>query len=470
MAVKDGRGEPVSNASQAALEGFERALAEFNGYVGDPVATISAVLEADPDFVLGHAFRAELLMLSTERAVEPELARTVARAEALREKANPRERGHIEAARAWADGDYQGAADRLDRVLIDHPRDLLALQMGHNADFFLGASANLRDRIARVLPEWNKGVPGYGYVLGMHSFGLEETGDYGGAAKAALRALTLNPKDSWAVHALAHVHEMRGARAEGIAWLEGRENDWAPGNFFAVHNWWHLALCYLDLGDVARGLALYDGPIRANRSTVALDLLDAASLLWRVHLQGVDCGARWDELAALYAKQAEDAYYAFNDVHAMMCFTASGRANDAQRLLAAQERRISEGKGSNAMMTEAVGLPVCQALDAFGRADYATTIEQLAAVRQRASLFGGSHAQRDVLALTLIEAALRGRQFGLARALANERLALKPMSPQNHRLRARVRSGLGDRRGAAAATARAEKLTVGARMKRTARA
>lgn len=43
--------------------------------------------------------------------------------------------------------------------------------------------------------------------------------------------------------------------------------------------------------------------------------------------------------------------------------------------------------------------------------------------------FGGSHAQRDLLDLTLIEAATRSGDKPLAAALAAERLALKPRSP-----------------------------------------
>jgi phosphoribosyl-ATP pyrophosphohydrolase len=400
------------------------------------------VLEDDPGFVLGHLLRAEILALSTERAAQGALGKSVEAAEALAASANERERGHLKAVRAWLDGDYQGTADLLGRVLVDHPRDLLALQIAHIDDFFVGDAGNLRDRVARVLPEWDEGVPGYGFVLGCHAFGLEEMGDYAAAERAARRALALNPKDCWAVHAGAHVFEMQARHDEGIAWLEGRQPDWAPGNFFAIHNWWHLALYYLDLGATAKVLALYDGPIRAGRSKVALDMLDAAALLWRLHLLDVPLGARWEELAELYAPQAEDAYYAFNDMHAMMCFAATGRTAEANALLAAQERLAREGGGTNAMMTREVGLPVCRALLAFGLGDYASAVELLLPVRYRANRFGGSHAQRDVLPQTLIVAALKGGQFRLARALANERMTWKPSSPGGAGFRSRADAGL----------------------------
>ena len=450
MALLDARGEPTSTSNRAALDGFEQALGELNAYVGDPLATINNVLAADPSFVLGHLLKAHILLLSTERAAEPELKRTIEAVEALSNTANARERGHVEAARAWLDGNYHGVPERLERVLIDHPRDLLALQIAHIGDFFVGDALSLRDRVARVLPAWDEQVPGYGFALSMHAFGLEEMGDYGAAEAASKRAIALNPKDAWAIHAFAHVCEMQARHAEGVAWLEEREPDWAPGNFFSVHNWWHLALYYLDRGDVAKVLALYDGPIRSARSKVALDMLDAAALLWRLKLLDIDVGSRWSELTELYAAQASDAYYAFNDMHGMMCFAATGREADARALLAAQEKAAS-GSGANAMMTREVGLPVCRALHAFGRGDYSTTIELLANLRPKANRFGGSHAQRDVLTQTLIVAALKGGQPKLARALARERIALKPNSASGHAFLARALAALGDNAAATSA-------------------
>jgi hypothetical protein len=34
----------------------------------------------------------------------------------------------------------------------------------------------MRDVVARALPAWDAGMPDYGYVMGCHAFGLEETG------------------------------------------------------------------------------------------------------------------------------------------------------------------------------------------------------------------------------------------------------------------------------------------------------
>src|SRR5690606_37654956 len=94
----------------------------------DPLATIDAAIADDPDFVMGHCFRAGLFLISTEKAADAELRRSVEAAVALGAQANARERGRIAAAQAWLNGDFQRAADLYGKVLIDWPRDLLALQ------------------------------------------------------------------------------------------------------------------------------------------------------------------------------------------------------------------------------------------------------------------------------------------------------------------------------------------------------
>ena len=99
------------------------------------------------------------------------------------------------------------------------------------------------------------------------------------------------------MHALAHVFEMEGSQQDGVKFLTASASDWS-GSFFAIHNWWHRGLYHLELGEISEALALYDGPIRAGRSTEWLDVVDAAALLWRLSLFGVDAAERAAALAA----------------------------------------------------------------------------------------------------------------------------------------------------------------------------
>ena len=457
MSLTDCRGVPVSTDNVQALARLEEAYGLFQGYFNDPLAPVDEALAEDPTFVMGHCYRAGLHLISSEAGAVPELRKSVEAAEALAGSANERERGHIAAARAWLSGDYHRAAALYGDVLVKYPLDAMALQFGHQCDFLLGQSTMLRDRVAWVLPQWSEDTPGYGYLLGMHAFGLEETGDYGRAEEAGRRAVELIPTDTWAIHAVAHVLEMQGRLEEGVDWLATRSDDWAPDNGFAFHNWWHLALYHLDLGHIARVLELYDQAIHPAPTEVAMELVDAVSLLWRLRLRGIDVGKRWAELADTYEPMVEDGYYAFNDMHAMMAFTSDGRSRLADTLLTTLEKAAG-GTDSNAMMTREVGLPVARAIKAFDRGDYGTTVSLLMPVRALAHRFGGSHAQRDVIQQTLVEAALRDGQGHLARALANERTRLKPTSATNWDFTARAATLLGDGPGAERAATRASAL------------
>ena len=455
MSQHDSRGCPVSTRNGVSLARFEQALDLSVSYRLDPLAAIHAVLADDPGFAMGHCLRAGLMIMATDRMVVPLLAESVEALEAMGRRANERERAHADAARTWLHGDFAGAVRKYGDILIDYPRDLLALQVAHVGDFFLGSSTMLRDRVAQVLPEWDNTVPGYSYVLGMYAFGLEETGLYSRAEDTGRRALEMNPVDAWGVHAVTHVMEMQGRLREGIEFLASREHDWAENNGLAVHNWWHLALFHLDAGNFAQVLDLYDRRVRPAPSQVPLEMIDAAAMLWRLELRGVDVGGRWQALASCWEPFVEHAYYAFNDIHAVMAFVGAQRFDLAQRTVGAMEQRLAAAD-TNAMMTREVGLPLAYALVSFANGDYADTVKRLLPIRTIANRFGGSNAQRDLIHLTLVEAALRSNQGKLARALAAERTQSKPSSPFNWQLMARVMELKGDSGAAARATENAE--------------
>jgi len=462
MTLTDRHGMPVSTPKRDAIDACDEAIELFHGYYGNPIEALDRAIALHPGAVMPRVAKAGIFLTTSEKANEPLAAAEVDAAVRLVASANARERGHIAACRAWLDGDWRRAVRTWGDLLLDYPRDTLALQLAHIGDFFLGQSQMLRDRVARVLPYWSESSPGFGYVRGMHAFGLEECGDYVHAEQAGRHALELNARDPWAVHAVAHVMEMQGRLPEGIEWLESRAADWSPDNGFAFHNWWHLALYYLDLGEHERVLQLYDQRIRPGQSRVILEMIDATAMLWRLHLRGVDVGDRWTDVADAWEPLAGDAHYAFNDAHAMMAFVADRRDDAARTLLAAQRARAEQGSGTNAAMTREVGLPVCVALAAFGRGEWDVVIDMLRPVRLVAQRFGGSHAQRDILSLTLIEAALRGGESRLARALAAERTQVKPTSPFNWRLTARAQALLGEHDGATHAQAWSRTLTSAA--------
>lgn len=424
MTAKDRQGLDLSGASPAAADLYNRALGAYHCYAGEPFPLLKAALADSPGFVMAHALMAYMTLSGSNAAISAMGQKALASARTL--SGSSREAGHVAALTAIAAGETRKAGRILEDVAIAHPRDVLALQTGQQIDFQLGDSRMLRDRIARALPAWSEGMPDHHAVLGLYAFGLEETGLYDRAEAAGRRAVELEPRNGWAQHAVAHVLEMQDRRADGVAWMTRDTDAWTHESFFAIHNWWHLALFHLGLGDEAAVLKLYDGPIYGEASNFAFDMIDAASLLWRLKLRDVDLGARWAKLSDAYASEPRG-MYAFDDAHAVMAFVGAGREAEADAAVATMSA-VAAGQGDNAEFTRDVGLPVAEGIIAFGRGDFAGAVARLRDVRNGAGRFGGSHAQRDVIDLTLIAAAGRAGETSLERALLAERAAALPLA------------------------------------------
>ena len=462
MQYQDGRGVSFTASSANTLDSYESVLDGLLGTYGDPEAGINNLLAYDNEFIIGHCFNAYVNLLAIDRTLMPAVADIADTLGSLSSRANDHELEHIAAIGKWHSGDLHAAVRHWENALLINPRDLLAMRLCHDLAFFLGDVRNLRDTVGRVRREWSPDMPGYGYLLGMHAFGLEEFGDYGRAEDTGREALDINPKDSWAVHAVAHVMEMTGRQSDGINWLESRQDNWAyEGNFFAIHNWWHLALYYLDLGRYDQVLALYDGPIRSDKSNAALDLVDAASLLWRMHLHGQDPGSkRWMEVANSWMTYADHGIYAFNDLHLMMALAATEQFDKAQTLIQSMEALANGKLSTHKLALNSIGLPACRGFLAFGQGRYAEAVKHLMPVRNSGFNFGGSHAQRDIMSATVIEALLRDGQHRLARTLLNERLESKPTSPQNWHMISRAYTGLGELKRAEESSQTAHRLAI----------
>ncbi len=427
----DPRGCLANTSSQDAIEHVEKATWRMLSYFGDPLANLDAAIASDPAWMLPHLMKANCLLTlgeyrfsvmareALEQGVEQNAGRGM----------QPREQAHLAATQACLEDRWQDACRLWDGILVDHPRDLAALIPAHLFDFYRGDSLNLRKRIARILPAWSPSAPLYSYVLGQYAFGLEECNLYPQAREFGERALALEPKDPWAIHAITHVNEMQGRYKEGAAWLREREADWAPDNAFAFHNWWHLALFHLERLDTATALGLLDERIAAG-SEIALQHVDVAAMLWRLRLLGVDLGDRWTRLLPNWPTQAPEAgFYCFNDLHAVLVHIGAERLDLAHRVLDAVRARAQGGGSLCATVAGDTGVPLIASLVAAAEGRHDEAVDGLLAVRDTAFRFGGSHAQRDLIEQTLLATAIQAGRRSLARALVNERRTAKPDSP-----------------------------------------
>jgi tetratricopeptide (TPR) repeat protein len=420
------------------LDAGEFALDLLLTHRGNPSVVVERMVVEHPRSVFGHCLRAAIIVRADDRTAAATLAESVAAIEAACHDVADPARRHAAAARAWLEGDPGLAAERYGAIVIDWPRDTLALLVAHALDFRLGRRRMMRDRIAQLLPEWGAATRGYPSVLAMYAFALEENGQYRRAEKVARCALTLDPGHPGAIHVVAHVMEMQGRAREGLAFLAATEWAWIEGTGFSVHLAWHRALFHLDAGDPKSALATYDTQIANASASDMAALADASALLWRLQLREVELGRRWEVLADRWEMQRLAGVGPFYIEHAMMAFAAAGRAAPAARLVEALPH-IDGNAGSPSLPEDALALPFCEALLAFARGDYGESVERLTRVRHIAHRCGGSLAQCDLIHLTFTESALRARRAHLARALVAERTAQRPASRLNRLLRQRLR-------------------------------
>jgi len=443
--VRDAHGNEISGAADAAAR-YDSALDRLLRYHPDVVPAAEEIATDPAALPMGQVFMAYLLLMSTD-APDVAAARDAAARLALL-PLNEREAAHAAVVDAWVEGRWHDAARLLDGLLVRWPTDLLALLMGHLLDFFVGDAQNLRDRVGRSLSSFDPDHPHTGFVQGMHAFGLEECGHYDWAERVGLAALERNPDDVWGIHAVVHSLEMQGRVDDGIRFLRSREADWGAGNLFTVHNWWHLALYLLEAGRHDEVLAIYDARVHHDGSDgVPLEMLDGSALLWRLMLDGIDTGGRFELLADAWTRRlGGDSWYVFNDLHAVVALCGAGRLDDARAVVEDLNRFVittPAGARSNAMMTTEVGLPAARAVVAFTEGRHDDVVDELWPIRAGFHRFGGSHAQRDLLQRTLTDSAIRSGRLDLARALVAERLSQRDTSVYGLGRQASVLTQLG---------------------------
>jgi hypothetical protein len=431
MIVQDQRGVPLAVGDLGSADRLEAAVLDMLGFQGDPVGKADAALAADPGLVLGHCLKAYAYLFALEPSFRGRAAASIAAGEAVAGQAGRRERLHLAAARAWAGGETGRAVACFEALLAEHPARPAGAHVRAPGRLLQRREERLRSVPERTLAAMTPAMPGYGFVQGMLAFGLEEAGEHAAAEALGREAVAANPRDAWAVHAVAHVLEMQGRDEEGLAWYGEREADWAAeGNFFAVHNAWHLALFHVDRGDADGALAAYDRYLAPGRRSLVLNLCDATALLWRLHLAGdVEAGGeRWDVLADAMERRAQLGCHVFNDVHLAFALAGAARLGALEEVVAGLEEHAATDRGDHAPRLRRVGLPAARAALAFARGRYRLACDLLAPALPAADAMTGSRAQREILALTLAEAALRDGQHSLARELLEPRLAAKPAS------------------------------------------
>jgi hypothetical protein len=409
---QDRRGLAITSSSPAAADRLDRTVTSFLAHRADTNDHLAAALAADDQLAAAHCLSGFLHLLLGRSELLPPARRALemARASLARRGGTARERALLAALEAWCCGEMEQAAAVLDEALVSHPLDAMTAKLVHALRFMLGDAAGMRRSLEGILPAWSQTVPGFGFMLGCHAFALEETNALAAAEEVGRRALVHEPDDVWACHAVAHVHEIRGEAARGIAWTRANAGRWGAVNNFARHMSWHEALFHLARNEVDAVFALYDRAVRAVRSDDYRDITNAAGLLRWLESKGHAVGARWDELADIAERRARDHALVFAQLHYLMCLIGAGRRDAAYRSFAAMDLEARSGAGTQARLLAEIGVPLAKIMLAGDDGMSAPAPHTILRLRGTIERLGGSRAQRRTFEHILDDAETRRQQ------------------------------------------------------------
>lgn len=432
--LKDARGNDVTTDNPATVAAINRAIDQWLGY-GQGTSAIFEGIAADPRCALAQVLGAVLNLLLESAAGTRAALPFLQRARQQVNKATRREQLWLFAVEAWAKGDTDIAVRLHLEIAAGWPRDLGNVKLCQYHQFNQGDAAGMLAVADRVLAA-NRDDP---FLHGMRAFALHEVGRLRDAEIAGRFAVELRRREPFAHHAVAHVLDTEGRLDEGIEWLEDHADTWDDCNsFMHSHNWWHLALMYLDRDDRGAVLGLYDQRIWGLWKDGTQDQINAAATLWRLELAGLDVGGRWRDLARHVAAREADHIEPLHDLHYLLALLRGGCEAQARRLLQGIEHQAGTAKRHRRAAWAEVTLPVARALAAHAACRFDEAASSLAPVLPRLPLLGGSGAQRDLFVQTYIDACLKAGATRDLAALLTERTRRRPTVARHFRDVARL--------------------------------
>ena len=427
--ARDPFGNPITlqhAASAAAVGDFIEGFLHYE----PRILAVLAAAEQDKSLIV-QAYAAVLWMFSESPAGRPKANAHLARARSAGLPATERERRFAQAVAHWMDGEVHEAMALHEALAREHPRDLASIKLAQYHAFNLGDSpAMLRLALHAQLAASEVAA-----LHGMLAFGWEQCHRLDEAEAAARRALAMRPQDAWAQHALAHVMLTDGRLAEGAYLLHQVSGPWQQlTSFMRSHNWWHLALFHIELGDDAAALKLYDEQVWGVDCTYSQDQVGAVSLLARLELAGVVVGERWAALAAHLTSRVADQIQPFLDLQYLYGLARADRP-EADTLLANIEAFAPQAPAASRAAWVQVAVPAARGLVAHARGHWAQAADHLTLALPGLAGIGGSHAQRDLFEQLHVDALQRAGRLAAVQNILQPRANAQP---QSQRLRRRL--------------------------------
>lgn len=414
MTVTDAHGQAVTTDDETARR-YDLAAAAIMRLQSGSAALLDEALLVDEGFALAHA---------TKAAVGYELDEPVDLAAHLRaaelnvaQRGNARERAFVGAVGDRLRGDvaaYRTYAEQF-------PQDPVGLMLAMPTVAFSGAYSEPGEAWAWLDTIADEHDDAW-WFTGLQAFGMVERGRLDEAAAYADASLVGEPRGGTAAHARAHVNYETNSHAQGAEWLDEWIGQCGDDAIHQAHFTWHVALHELALGDIDAVLARYDRDLAPTVLTGMRALVDSGSLLWRLHLDGID--DRSDDIEAVRAAAGDEITRPSNAFSAMHAAIAHAAAGDADALDSVA--RCCQASSERAMPD--VAAPLAEALGDYVRADFSRAADELLAVAARSAPIGASKVQRAIIEDTAIAALIQAERTDEAAALIDARMDRSPES------------------------------------------
>jgi tetratricopeptide (TPR) repeat protein len=419
-------GYPLTTVSEEAAQHYRHAIHCMLSANFGAADALDAALDADPDFALARIAKARWLAVYMRGA---EAQAEAAAARELRDRLTVREARHVEIVASAIEGAGPRALALLDEHIAEYSRDELPLFLALGAFGLLGFSGRRDHREAelamlqRLAPRWGED---WFFLTFLGWARIESGSDVAAGIAEVERSLSLNPRNAWGAHALAHGYYEAGDAEAGAGFVAGWMPEYDRRSQLHGHLSWHLALFELARDNVHRAHQIYADAIRlpVTNAPQVIKLADPAAFLWRCQIYGetTPTGDHWLEVAE-YARQTfPRARMHFADLHAILADAAIGDTAAAQQRIADARERLSSGGLPQGEVVPVLG----DGIVAFARGDYAAAADLIGPMLDEVPRVGGSHAQRELFEDTYLVACMRAGRGDAARERLTERLARRP--------------------------------------------
>ena len=213
-------------------------------------------------------------------------------------------------------------------------------------------------------------------------------------------------------------------------------------SFMFTHNWWHICLFLIDLNRGEEALEYFDQHVWAHNRDFVQDEINAVSLLYRLERTGIDVGARWTSVAEAVVANSRSQLSVFLDIHFLLALLRAAHPEAADLIERMMMKAESVTGEEQTPWSKVARHLVPGMVDLLGQ-DYASAAEHICRARPALKSIGGSHAQRDLLALLYIDALYGAGQWHDLQTLLSLRYRNRPDTAWIRRQLAKTYEHLG---------------------------